>query len=74
MIKKKDVEEFERLALGLDNLVKRIKKYNAEVNLYVDGSAGLYLMDGPTHDEYGEAVQENAVASERIQSIGGGDW
>lgn len=72
MIKKKDVDEFDRLAQGFDDLVQRIKKYNLEVNLYV-GSDSLYLMDGPTHNYNGYAVKENVVEGKHIRSLGGGD-
>lgn len=73
MIKKKDVEEFKQLAQGLDGLIRKIRKYNLEANLYV-GSDSLYLMDGPSHDYNDNAHQENVVAEQHIISLGGGDW
>lgn len=73
MIKKKDVEEFKQLAQGLDELIRKIRKYNLDANLYV-ANDDLNLMDGPSHDYNQDAHHENVVAEQHIISLGGGDW
>ena len=77
MIRKTDRKRFVEICKELDSLMKRIRKYNPEANLYAAGGGELYLMNGPSHNdnEFGcPALQENIVESESVESLDGGDW
>jgi len=47
---------------------------DAGFQLYVAGSGRLYLMRGPSHDDAGEPMRDNIVASDGVPCISGGDW
>nr|DAV18269.1 MAG TPA: Prefoldin [Caudoviricetes sp.] len=72
-IKKKDVQEFEKIIGELDHLMQEIRSYNPEANLYVP-MGSICLMKGASHSRQGEPQQENAVSDIELGYIGGGDW
>lgn len=73
-IKEKDIEKFVKLARELDKLMKEIRKYKFEANLYV-AEGSINLMSDMHHDFYStDAIQENIVSSISVDSIDSGAW
>ena len=72
-IKEKDIQDFERYANKINEVIKRILKYNTNVNVYL-AMEDLCLLNGESHDEYGNKQPENVVTSVAITNASGGDW
>jgi hypothetical protein len=77
MIKDIHIKEFQNICKRLNSLIRKIEKYNPEVNYYLSNDV-LNLMDGPTHDDsnimYIVDLPENVACSVRIDKADGGDW
>lgn len=77
MIRKRDIEAFERLAERMDALLKRIQQYCPEANMYLEDSGNWNLMTSPSHDDnWGRATprQDRVVTRVIVRSSGGGAW
>ena len=72
-IKKKDIQEFEKIIGELDDLMQEIRSYIPEANLYVP-MGSICLMAGASHNGLSEPQHENVVSDIELGYIGGGDW
>ena len=51
MIKPADAKKFHELAQQLTGLLVKIRKYNPEAEIFVEGESGLMLFDGPARGD-----------------------
>lgn len=75
-IKEKDIRDFIKCAERLKTIIKRIREYKPQANLYVsDGE--LNLLSDESHVESGVAIHSNTdavVESVYIEGLDGGGW
>ena len=66
---------FANAVKALDALLKEIRKYEPEANIYLDDDH-WNLMVGPSHapDAHNTEQRENVAWTERVSHSGGGGW
>ena len=72
MIHPRDVAEFEKRCGELVALMKRIRKYNPEAEIFMEAEAGLMLFDGDSRGEHGLAWDRQRGSSHWTPGFGCG--
>jgi hypothetical protein len=70
-IRKHDREAFEKIAKRMNDLLKRIKAYCPEANMYLEDAGNWNLINGPSHDEHHHPRHDRVEASAIVWGSGG---
>ena len=73
-IKEKDIKDFEKYAHKLNDVVKRIRAYKPDANVYLAVGSSLNLISCSCQDKDLFEQQENIVASVSVTGFDGGAW
>ena len=72
-IKEKDIQDFEKYARKLSDVMKRIREYKPEANAYL-ACESLHLMSCDFHDIDRIHQQDYSVVDITMENFDGGDW
>lgn len=72
-IKEKDIRDFEKYTQKLSNMVKRIREYNPEANVFL-AMDYLNLMSCDFRQYPREEWEDYSVTSVHMEGFDGGDW
>lgn len=73
-IRKRDIEAFERCAKRMDQIMRRIRKYNPEANLFVAGFEMNLMTGDHLNVRDWEEREAMRVSSVNVTGCDAGDW
>lgn len=73
-IKIKHIRKFEKLANQMSDLLKEIREYSPEANMYLEDAGNWNLLIGHSHNDKCQAMRQNIVITVRVPHSEGGGW
>jgi hypothetical protein len=73
-VPEKHERRFTKIANDMDNLLREIREYIPDANMYLEDSGNWNLMTGDGHDEEEGPRHDRVAVFVRVPHTGGGAW